>query len=186
MLGILSDEDFNRELNKDAEVLPIQGEVRDKTTNSRGKDNNAIPNSLRRVIGEEATINGSDAGKELARQFGINDGHVGALKKGSTSLSTYNKQPNLNYLNSRRLRISKKATKVLSLALEEITSENRLSACSAVELAGVAKSMSGIVKDMEPELPKNGNGDSSNGPTYVFYSPQVKQENHYEMVHVRE
>lgn len=187
MLGILNDDEFNKELGKSSETELVNNEVvaqiKDREL-GKGADNNDVPNSLRRVIGEEYAVNGRKAALELAEQFGVKKDSVSAYGNGSTSCATYNKQPNLAFLNSARLKVSRKATEVLGRALEEITDENRLSACSAVELASVAKSMSGIVKDMEPELPKSNEGGS--GPTYVFYAPTIKSENHYDVVNARE
>lgn len=186
MLGIMNDDEFEKELSKSSELNPSSEpivEIKDREL-GKGVGNNDVPNSLRRVIGEEAVVNGRQAALELGSMFGIKHDSVGAYRNGSTSCATYDKQPNLSHLNSARLRISKRATEVLGKALDEITDENRLSACSAIELASVAKSMSGIVKDMEPELPKSGSGEQQN--TFIFYSPQIKTEEHYDVVNARD
>ena len=181
-LGIMNDEDFNSELGKSTEIEVAR--IEDRKV-GRGSDNNAVPDSLRKVIGEESVVNGRQSAIELASKFGIDKVSVSAYKNGSTSVSTYDKQPNLAFLNSARFKISRKASEVLGQALEEITAENKLSACSAIELASVAKSMSGIVKDMEPETARNPE-DGNSGPTYVFYAPILKNEQHYDVVNARD
>lgn len=185
-LGIVNDSEFERELSRTVSIVPeqvVNGEIRDKT--KLGRDSNEVPNGLRELIGEESVINGRERAIELADQFGISKSSVSAYANGSTSTNSYNKQPNLNKLNLARLRVSNRARRTLLSALDHIT-EDKLSAADAPELATVAKSMSGIVKDMEPESPHNDPSGQGNSPTYIFYSPQVKREEHYDVINARE
>ena len=180
-LGIVPDDVFEKELGRSVptEVKIVEIEK------GRGQDNNEVPNSLREIIGEESVINGRKEALELARNFGISPSSVSAYANGSTSTRTYDKQPNLSKLNNARLRVSDRARKRLLKALSAMD-ETKLNDSSAVELASVAKSMSGIIKDMEPSQPLSPNGNGNNGATYIFYAPQVRDEKHYDVIRVNE
>jgi hypothetical protein len=68
------------------------------------------------------------------------------------------------------------------MALNSLTQE-KIESAKAKDIAGVAKDMSVVIKSMEPEGPKvNGNS----GPTFIFYSPQIKREEVYDVVRVKE
>ncbi len=179
-MGIVSDKDFEKEV-KDSQVITPQ--VLPMIKPGRNEGDNNVPDGLRKIIGETSEIEGRQEALSLARQFGISDSSVSAYSNGSTSTSSMDKQPNLNHINEAKARISKKAQVRLIRALNHIT-EDKLERADVGEIASVARAMSGIVKEMEPETPKEDN--SKTGPTFIFYSPQVKTEQHYDIVNARE
>lgn len=179
-LGIVSDKDFEKELgnsSKVPEIIPLP-------TPGRNQGDNNVPDSLRKIIGETAEIDGRQDALELANTFGISPSSVSAYGNGSRSTDSMDKQPNLEYINGAKARISKKAQHKLFKALNHLT-DDKLQEAKAVDLASIAKSMSGIVKEMEPEKPKDPN-EGKNGPAFIVYSPQFRQENHYEVIQSRD
>jgi hypothetical protein len=70
------------------------------------------------------------------------------------------------------------------LALKHITPD-KLELAKVRDLAGIARDMSAVIKNIEPE--DNGPKDpAKNGPTFIFYSPQFKKEEHFDVVRVEE
>lgn len=191
-MGIVSDKDFEKELGNSTPKpiekpvptnQPITGEIRD-VNRGRGENSVEVPNSLRNLIGEESAINGRHAALQLGESFGISPSSVSAYGVGATSTSSYAERPNAPTINGAKERIAKRARGKLMRALHKITDE-KLDAANAKDLAGIAKDMSAVVKSMEPETPK-GPSENSNGPTFVFYAPQFRKEEHYDIVHVKE
>lgn len=195
-MGIVSDKDFDLERSKldgpdkkesipTTPPPPITGEVIDVP---RGRPNGAVevPNGLRKLIGEESAIHGRQSALELAQSFGISPSSTSAYNAGATSTSTYGTTPNKPHIDAAKQRVSNRARSRLMNALRHITNE-KLESAKPVELSAIARNMSAIVKDMEPDTPKSPNGDGKNsGPTFVFYSPQIRKEDHYDVVRVNE
>lgn len=191
-LGIVSDKDFELEKNKLIPESSIQSNDNDNKNSivdiiepraSAGRGHNPnVPNTLRKVIGEESVINGKASALELSRQFGIGPASTTAYTRGSTSPSSYDRQPNLDHINSAKGRIAIKARKKLNLALNAL-SEDKLNESKAREISGVARDMSIIVKNMEPDLPKS---EPNSGPTFVIYSPNSKSEDDYGVLKLKE
>lgn len=183
-MGIVSDSDFNSELERytpstrNGEAIAIIKEVE----KGRGKGNGNVPDALRKVIGEEAAINGRSSAIELADKFGIKPDSVNAYGHGAHSEATYNDRPDLEHINQARIRVAKRARTKLILTLNHITND-KLEAAKVKDLAGVARDMSAVVKNMEPETNKPSEG---RGPTFIFYSPQFRNETAFELVHVKE
>lgn len=179
-LGIVSDEDFLKELENSepktkADIIPMP-------TPGRNSGDNNVPDSLRKIIGETAVIDGRQEAIALASSFGISPSSVSAYGNGSTSTSSMDKRPNLPHINGAKALIAKQARNKLRDALRHITSE-KLEGTKAVDLSSIARNMAGIVKDMEPEEETQKKAD---GPAFVIYSPQFKQENHYEIIQGRD
>lgn len=185
-MGIVSDADFQKELGNSAPKIPVSktAEVIKQTPKGRGEGNVAVPDSMRKLIGAESVENGRDSAIELAKQFGISPSSVSAYANGSTSTASYDKQPNLPAINGVKERIAKKARNRLSMALSHITDE-KLGAAKLTEVSTVARDMAAIVKQMEPEVPKT-ESDKQNGPTFIFYSPQFRKEEHFDVIDVKE
>jgi hypothetical protein len=180
-LGIVSDEDFLKELENSepkskADIVPMP-------TPGRNQGDNNVPDSLRKIIGETAAIDGRQEAIALASSFGISPSSVSAYSNGSTSTDSMNKRPNLPHINKAKERIASSARNKLRDALRHMTSE-KLQDTKAVDLSSIARNMAGIVKDMEPEEEQGNKGN--NGPAFVIYSPQFKQENHYEIIQGRD
>lgn len=189
-MGIVSDNDFDDELNRcnngqknngvsneseKAEIVEIE--------RGRGKGNTEIPDSLRKVIGEESAINGRASALELARNFDVSPSSVSAQAVGAMSTASYDNRPNQSHIIKSKERIATRARSKLTQALINLTSE-KLKDAKARDLSGIAKDMSAVIRNMEPETPRN--PDERRGPTFIFYSPQFKQEEHFETIHVKE
>lgn len=195
-IGIVSDKDFDSEVTK---IVPhtreesnsesvISGEIID-VNRGRGKGNIEVPNGLRKIIGEESEINGRQSGVELASRFGISPSSTSAYANGATSTASYNNPRNQengisSHINKSKERITKRARNKLMAALNKIT-DDKLEGAKARDLAGIAKDMSAVIKNMEPEKEQPGN-NGMQGPTFVFYAPQFRSEENFGIVHVKE
>ena len=196
-MGIVSDKEFDSELanssskkireesssNPKPTSQVIEGTVIDMPSKGRGDGNVEVPNSLRRVIGATAVEDGRAEALELAKQFGISPSSVGAYTSGATSTSSYDEKPNGDVIKSTKDKIAKVARGRLMKALRHIT-DDKLNEAKVGEIATVAKQMSGVIKDMEPEKAKN--DDDRGGPTFVFYSPQFRKEENFEIVYAKD
>ncbi len=193
-IGIVSDDDFLQEVERrDKSPVPelkpaqIPGTVIDINRGGRAEGDNNVPDSIRQIIQDEALNNGRASALSFAKMVGVSDSSVSAYSKGSTSTSTYHK-PTVSLskrLNKTKFNIAKKASARLNLALENIT-EDKLAEAKVTDLALVAKSMSGIIKDMEPPA-ENRNGDMNfNGPSIVMYNPGFSKESSFETVNLEE
>jgi len=196
-MGIVSDSDFFSELNsakkshpnggvKPIDIIPpvISGQVIDSPNKGRGNGSVEVPNALRKVIGEEAILNGRAAAIDLANSFGLKPSSVSAYTVGATSTATIDERPNEPHLKDIRGKITGKALNTLRKAIKHIT-EDKLEATNAKELAGIAKDMSAVVRTMEPDSSKNPT-NVNNGPTFVFYSPQQRKEDSFDIVYAKE
>jgi hypothetical protein len=189
-MGIVSDKEFDSELSKGSSEKPregsnskpVTGEVVDMPAKGRGVGNVEVPNSLRKVIGETAITEGRDQAVELARQFGISPSSASAYGVGATSTSSYDETPNGSNILKAKEKIGKRARHKLMAALRHITDE-KLGGAKVRDLASIAKDMSVVFKNMEPDGPK---APSNSGPTFVFYSPQFRKEEHYDVVQAKE
>lgn len=181
-MGIVSDKEFESALN-DATPSPNTPSVSiEPLKKGRGEGNVEVPDGLRKIIGEESAIQGRQSALEIANNFGISPSSVSAYSKGATSTASIGEQPNIEHINAAKLRVARKARNRLVMALNSLTQE-KIETAKAKDIAGVAKDMAAVIKTMEPEGPKqNGNG----GPTFIFYSPNFKREEHFDVVHVKE
>ena len=185
-MGIVSNNDFDSELDK---LSPTKEPVKvhvpiivPSIQRGRSKGDVAVPDGLRKIIGDESVTNGREAAVSLARDFGISESSVSAYAKGATSTSSYNDRPNEDVIKSAKERISRKARSKLMLSLNKMTPES-MEGVKARDLAAIAKDMSAVIRNVEPP-PKTEVGPG--GPQFIVYSPQFKQENHYEVVQVKE
>lgn len=192
-MGIVSDKDFDSELSRVSDkkqgeskaINPvITGEIQD-VSRGRGEGSTSVPDGLRKIIGEESVVNGRQSAIELAQSFGLSPSSVSAYANGATSTSTYNDRKNLPALNEARIRVQSRARNKLMKALSHLTSE-KLGEAKARDLAGIAKDMSAVIKNMEPEKESQLKDANNGGPTFVFYSPQFRDERHFETVVVKE
>ncbi len=196
-IGVVSDEDFEKELesftnkvhritpsSNPTPIIPIDGEVVDMEKPGRKEGDTNIPNSLRALIGEEQLINGRPAALALAQDFGISDSSVSAYANGATSTASYDKPKPaiIGQINKARQKAISRAQKTLNSALSAITQE-KLDYTDAKDLSVIAKNMSAIVKDLEPEKVKDENEDDKPKVQFVIYAPQFKQDlSKYEVV----
>lgn len=181
-MGIVSDKEFDRALN-DATPTPNPPSVQIiDMEKGRGKGNVEVPDGLRKIIGEESAVNGRASALEIANQFGVSPSSVSAYSQGARSTATIDTTPDINNINTAKLRVAKKARNRLVMALNSLTQE-KIDGAKAKDIAGVAKDMAVVIKNMEPDGPKfAGHG----GPTFVFYSPTFKREEHFDIVNTTE
>ncbi len=189
-LGILTDEQLNKELNRvpsNKEIEKIEKSIESEVCApkivdiKRGRGNQLeIPNEIRALVAEEA-INGTPA-KDLARTFGISESSISAYKNDATSTTSYDK-PNEELAkknDSVRTAISNQARTRLSQALEEITPE-KISGAKVKDISGIAKDMSVIVKNLEENIPQN-----VQNTQVIIYKPRFKEEDDYDIITVNE
>jgi len=191
-MGIVSDTEFDSELDnltpcppkplgKGIGIVPT-AIIQDSEIKGRGEGNVEVPEGLRKLIGQESITNGRESALELADKFGVSPSSVSAYTQGAHSTASYDNRPDLTTINGAKERIAKRARHKLHLAFNSLTKE-KIEAAKAKDIAGVAKDMSAIIRNMEPDTPKlNG----SNGPTFIFYSPQMRSEKVFDVVRVKE
>lgn len=190
-IGIVSDEDFMREMSayeKKEPVSPVvTPEIVEMERPGRSTGDVNVPDALRQIIGEEAVINGRQSALGLAGMFGISPSSVSAYAKGATSTASYDspKPAIISHINKSRARASKKAARVLDSALGAITQE-KLDYTDAKELAGIAKDMSVIIKNLEPPSDPSSDNPQSNQPQFVIFAPQFRDERSFDHITVQE
>jgi len=189
-LGIVSDSDFNKELEV-SESKPKQnngstnGRVEQLPARGRGPGNIEVPQSIKQLIGVSSIEDGRAESLQLAERFSISPSSVSAYTNGANSTATYDK-PNseLKKVNDGiREKITSKARSRLLKAINHITDDN-LKGSKPRDLAAIAKDMSAVVKNMEPD--SNSNLTNLNNPTFVVYAPQIRREEVYETIQLQE
>ena len=191
-MGVVSDKDFDNEkgkvsipIEKPTPIPPSpssQGEIVD-INKGRGTGNVGVPNSLRNLIGESAITGSRQEALELASSFGISGSSVSAYTNGATSTASYDDKVNAPIIGQAKQRIAKKARGRLMAALRNIT-DDKLVGTKARDLAGIAKDMSAVVKQMEEV--DNPLTEKKDGPTFIFYSPNTRKEDVYDVVLAKE
>lgn len=176
--------DINSRFTPQVVLDPEMNGVIVETTRGRGH-NPATPQGLRKLVGEESVINGRQSALELAASVGISPSSVSAYAHGATSTATYDtpNTPLSNHLKESRLRVQKRARNKLMAALNHITVD-KLADAKPRDLAGIARDMSAVIKDMEPE--KEAGPLGTNGPQFIFYAPQFRDERHYDTIDAKE
>lgn len=181
-MGIVSDDMLEKELNnvnKPQVKIPV---VIKEPEAGRAKGDNNVPAPLRNLISESAQLDGRAEALKFAREFGISPSSVSAYTSEKTSTSASKTDTRITkHVTNIKGRLSKKARVVMREALNHITVE-KLEDSSATELATVARSMGSIVKDLEPQQ----TNENVNAPQIVIYAPQVRNEAHFEYIHVQE
>lgn len=184
-IGIVTDNDFELELNNlKNEPKVVTGEVVDKPHKGRSEGDVNVPESLRKIIGETGAVDSRQEALALAQMFGISSSSVSAYTNGATSTSSYNEPDKelKKHINFRKELVIGKAHERLDSALDSITPE-KLAGIKARDLAGIAKDMSAIIKNMEPE---NKEVDDKPRPQFVVYAPQFRREENFEVIVVSE
>jgi len=181
-LGVLSDDEFDAELEKLNNEEKKAAEIK-TIPRGRGEGNTEIPAPIREVIAE-AAIEGTPS-KVIQAQFGISPASVSAYKHSATSTSSYNSPDSrLSEKNGiLKEKISLKAQTRLMSAIKELTRE-RIASAKPREIAAIASEMSRVVKNLEPS--GVGTINTTNQTVYQFYVPRVRKEQEYEIVAVNE
>jgi hypothetical protein len=184
-MGLVDDNEWEEELSR------LRGETRESKVvdiqrRGRASGDNNVPDSLRKIIGEESVINGRSAALQIAADFGISPASASAYAKGATSTASYDtpSQSILQHINKSRSRAIKRASKTLNSALGSISQE-KLDYADAKDLAGIAKDMSVIIKNLEPPKEVTEAGQSSQ-PQFVIFAPQFRKEETFEVINVSE
>jgi predicted transcriptional regulator len=191
-IGLVSDSDLEKELsrlgiNRPVQSVPPVRVVDISPEHGRNKGDTNVPDSLRQIIGEEAVINGRASALEIAETFGVSSSSVSAYAKGATSTKTYDSPSKsiISHINKSRERATKKASHVLNSALSAI-SQDKLDYTDAKDLSGIAKDMSVIIRNLEPQNVQSESDSNSKTPQFVIYAPQFKSEQSFEMIKVNE
>lgn len=176
-MGIVSDADFEKEVGR---AIPIvhEGVVIEQERPGRNEGDNNVPDSLRKIIGETAVLDGRDEALELADGFGISPSSVSAYSKGAKSTATIDETPNKEFIEQSRTRVQNRARKILMQALGHITND-KLESEKPMVLAGIARQMSGIVKEQEPENPNDGKQPLAQ---FVIMCPPTRSEADYKII----
>lgn len=189
-IGIVSDDELNKELESLSGSIKkapkaIEGTVVERTKKGRSDGDNNVPDSLRKIIGEEAVINGRASAMQIADSFGISPSQVSAYAKGATSTASYDSPSKsiISHINKSRARAIKKASHVLHSALGAITQE-KLDYTDADKLSGIAKDMSVIIKNLEPQ--QDSPDIQVKTPQFVIFAPQFRKEETFETIQVQE
>jgi hypothetical protein len=197
-IGVVSDDEFELEIengnrspvpsNKPAQIPPVSDPlIIDINRGGRSPGDQNVPEVLREIIGTTAAEDGRAAALQFAKMVGVSDSSVSAYSNGATSTATYN-NPNKKLsdkLKASKMRVAVKARNKLNLAIEHIT-EEKLENANLKDLALVAKSMSGVIKDMEPSVDNGHGGLNLNGPSIVMYNPGFAKESSFETVDVND
>lgn len=196
-LGIVSDSEFKKELenakpkndNGNGTGMPGRGEsdgqVKD-IERGRGKGNTEVPDGIRNLIADEVIMSGRQSGLDLARHLGsISPSSVSAYTAGAHSTATFRETPNLPAVNKAKERLAKMARRRLGFALSGLTRE-KIEGESAKNIASIAKDMSAVVRNMEPEKLTGPVGGGNSGPTFIIYSPRIRQEDSFEVIQAGE
>ena len=172
-----------RRTEKTRPQTPVVVEI-EKPGRKEGDTN--VPESLRKLIADEHLLNGREAALQLASSFGISSSSVSAYAKGATSTTSYN-SPNkslISHINKSRERAVKRASKTLNGALAAIT-QDKLDYADASDLSGIAKDMSVIIKNLEPQKVETVS-EGNKAPQFIIYAPTFKKEESFEVIQVQE
>jgi len=187
-LGIITDEQLNKEIGKVPPIIPEIIESNESPMRARvidikrGRGNILeVPESLRLMIAEDA-INRNGSIKEIADGYGVSQSSVTAYKNDATSTTTYDKANESLAQSNKTVRdqITDKARGRLMSALDSITDENIQSA-KVKDIASIAKDMSVIVKNLEPSEPQ-----TQNNTQVIIYRPRMRDEQEFESITINE
>ena len=182
-LGIVDDDIFEQELGNSKTPEPCAIIV-DKTGPGRPKETENVPDSIRKIIGDTALESGNKEGQKMARFFGTSEGTIPAYKKGATSMGDYQNPAKAlgKHINKTKERIAKRAANRISMAFDAFTADKLVEA-TAPELASVIKSLSGVVKDMEPAREAEERGPAIQ---FVIHRPPMAREDTFDVIAVNE
>lgn len=158
--------------NKDVMDYPIE-----EIKHGRGAGTKNVEPEIRKMIAEEA-IRSNKTQAEIAEMYGVSPQSVEAYKNGSTSLATYN-EPNeelKEVVDKTKEDIALSAKNRLAQCLQELT-PSKIGAAKAKDIAGIAKDMSSVVKNMTV-----GDGSTIINNKILVYQPRLKEEQDYEVV----
>jgi hypothetical protein len=178
-MGIASQEEFELELLKLSNGNGSKNGARIVSIEKGRGPKEETPESVRKVIAESA-IEGANA-SELAKTFNVSESSVSAYKNGATSTASYNEpDKSLNkHVNDVKGKIVVRANKKLMRALGNMT-DDKFADAKLRDLAGIAKDMSAIVRNLEPSK----ENDSDNKVQFIFFAPQMRKESDYPVIDI--
>lgn len=174
---LVSEEAFDKELNKD---VKIESKVVDI---NRGRGNKTeVSEEKRKQIASEV-IETNKTQKEIAIEFGVSTASVSAYANGATSTASYNNPDEQlkKHVDETKVNIGNIARGKLLEAINELTPE-RVRDSKTKDIASIARDMSVIAKNMEPEL----NNINTYNNQVLVYRPQVKLEEEFDSLTVNE
>ena len=191
-IGLVEDDDFNKELERLSGTTRTQKvvpsiEVLEKESHGRNKGDLNVPESLRKIIGEESVINGRQSALGLAGMFGISPSSVSAYARGATSTTSYNqpKQGIIDHINKSRHRAIGRASKTMNRALDAIT-QDKLDYTDAKDLISNCKRYVGRYQELGTTSTSNTSTEQTNQPQFVIFAPQFRDERSFETINVNE
>lgn len=212
-IGLVSDADFLKELSRSVpggKIVPVNPstpravepeviepiahvepapvvEIKEIERAGRKSGDVNVPESLRKVIGEEAVINGRASALQLAKDMGVSPSSVSAYTKGATSTSTINSPAKdlISHINKSRQRAITRAQNTLNGALGAITQE-KLDFTDAKDLSSIAKDMSVVIKNLEPPQLPQVDPSTVQTPQFTIYAPHFRDERSFETIIVKE
>lgn len=181
-IGIVSDEDFNKELTRmrrpsDGPSDTIEQEL-NKLERGRGNVIEIHP-SARALIGESALL---EHNGDIAKTFGISRASVSAYKHGATSTASYNSPDEKlkEHITAAKTKIVRKASVRLMEALNSL--KGKMNDVKPRDAAAIARDMSAVIKNMtEQEDNKN-----VQQVQFVVHTPPQKSESDYTAIQVNE
>lgn len=189
-LGIVSTKEFesalaDSSLSNDVINEIKSGEVIDIKSPGRSKGDVNVPESLRKIIGETANIEGRQTALGIARSFDISKQQVAAYTNGATSEASYN-TPDKNlseHIFNSKMKVTKRAMSKLLKSMNNMD-DDKFRNASLTELSAVAKNMSAIVKNMSPE--DDGSSNKIPPTQFIVMAPQIINENKFETIYAKE
>lgn len=117
---------------------------------------------------------------EVSRLTGSSPDAVNAYKHGARSEATYNEKDNPvgDHVREIKGEVTERATNKLMLAIEALTGE-KVNASKARDIAGIAKDMSAVIKNMSNE-----SGMNISNSKVIVYQPRIKEEDDYVSISV--
>lgn len=178
-MGVISNDDFNELLESlEKPIVKPVGVVKNFVGRGNSK---AIPESLRKLVASEAIAGGKAS--ELAKTFGVSSSSISAYKHDATSTASYDiPDEGLKKANDEvRNEITGAARLRLQSAINNITDE-KLADAKLKDIASVARDMSAVIKNMEPERDRNDNPVTQ----FIYFAPKQRSETDYKVIEVTE
>lgn len=160
------------------------GQVIDIPHKGRSVGDNNVPSSLRKIIGEESNINGRTNALTIAKSFGISPSSASAYNNGATSTDSYHTPSKdlSSHITNAKMKVTKRAMSRLLKSMNYMT-DDKFESASLIELASVAKNMSGIVTEFSPN---DDNNDKIRPTQFIVMAPQIINENKFDVVYAKE
>jgi hypothetical protein len=163
-IGIVNPDDYKKEV--------VDKPVIDKKTPYQEK----VPAPIRALIAQEVMLGGTV--RDVAKELGVQKSAAHAYSNNLTTTRIgFGSNEDLERRNNIfRNRIRTKAGRLSLTALDSIAPEDFMKA-TLRDKSSVAKEMASIVRDMTPDV--NRNGGMTNNVQFIIHAPEVKREEDY-------